>query len=117
MNEVINIVRRFHLYSFNAKEAHIFQLEELTYFALAVNSITDNLVCIMSCPILFAFTEKTKFKGYSIKMLQEMLKVQLLFTLGLCNSSANNQYLNWLKIWRHERQIDIDSKLICWIIF
>ena len=50
--------RRFHLYSFNAKGAHIFQLEELTYFALAVNSITHNLVGIMSYSMLFVSTGK-----------------------------------------------------------
>ena len=96
MNEVINMARRFHLYSFNSKGAHIFQLEKLTYFALAVNSITHNLVCIMSYPMLFVSTGKKEINSKDIqyKKLQEMLKVQLLFTLGLCNSSANIQYLN-----------------------
>ena len=58
INKVINIERRFHLYSFNIKEAHISQFKELTYFALAVNSITHNLVCIMSYPRLLITTEK-----------------------------------------------------------
>ena len=95
INEVINIERRFHLYSFNVKEEHISQFKKLTYFALAVNSITHNLVCIMSYPRLLIITEKAlNLKDIQWKKLQEMLKVQLLFTLALCNSSANNQYLN-----------------------
>ena len=67
INEVINIERRFHLYSFNVKEAHISQFKKLTYFALAVNSITHNLVCIMSYPMLFVSTGKKELNSKDIQ--------------------------------------------------